>query len=98
MIHFHPGFAQEAHNAIVLGDELIALFDEHRADRRTGAASDEILTDLGNYAYNLSMLGQRISHRMLFVRRRIAEGRRIDHDWESYSGPHFFDEGAPKPR
>lgn len=92
--HFHPGFAQEAHNAIILGDELVALFDEHRKKFDVNADRADLMTDLGSYAYNFSILKQRISHRMLHVRRRIASGKRIDHDWDSYDGPEYFNEGT----
>jgi hypothetical protein len=91
--HFHPGFAQEARNAIILGDELVALFDEHRANFSQNIGLADLITDLGNYAYNFSILGQRVSHRMVHIRRRIMNGSRIDHDWDSYDGPEYFDDG-----
>jgi hypothetical protein len=90
--HYHPGFAQEAHNAKILADELIEILDDRRTRRAAnGVQRDVLLTELGNRVYNFSLLAQRIGSRMFAVRRRTAAGKRILHDWDSYDGPRFFD-------
>jgi len=90
--HFHPGFAQEAHNAVILANEVVEDINSLKNGDIGSSYREIVINNIGGKCQAFSTLSDRIGDRMRVVRRRLSAGKRILHDWEAYDGPTYFSE------